>query len=142
MNDIADAFYKLKIYCETEHFKGWDPYDGLNSKIFQAIPLLKKSVLCRLMVIQGFKRCPFNMRRMAFVPKEYNAKGIGLFLSGYCNLYKVVENHPQLSEKMGTLEMIKARIEELAELLTQPRLPTIRTTLSQSAVMMMILPLP
>lgn len=43
MNDIADAFYKLKIYCETEHFKGWDPYDGLNSKIFQAIPLLKKS---------------------------------------------------------------------------------------------------
>ena len=48
MNDIADAFYKLKIYCETEHFKGWDPYDGLNSKIFQAIPLLKKSVLCRL----------------------------------------------------------------------------------------------
>ena len=117
MNDIADAFYKLKIYCETEHFKGWDPYDGLNSKIFQAIPLLKKSVLCRLMVIQGFKRCPFNMRRMAFVPKEYNAKGIGLFLSGYCNLYKVVENHPQLSEKMGTLEMIKARIEELAELL-------------------------
>ena len=117
MNDIADAFYKLKIYCETEHFKGWDPYDGLNSKIFQAIPLLKKSVLCRLMVIQGFKRCPFNMRRMAFVPKEYYAKGIGLVLSGYCNLYKVVENHPQLSEKMGTLEMIKARIEELAELL-------------------------
>ena len=114
MNDIADAFYKLKIYCETEHFKGWDPYDGLNSKIFQAIPLLKKSVLCRLMVIQGFKRCPFNMRRMAFVPKEYNAKGIGLFLSGYCNLYKVVENHPQLSDKMGTLEMIKARIDELA----------------------------
>ena len=106
MNDIADAFYKLKIYCETEHFKGWDPYDGLNSKIFQAIPLLKKSVLCRLMVIQGFKRCPFNMRRMAFVPKEYNAKGIGLFLSGYCNLYKVVENHPQLSEKMGTLETV------------------------------------
>lgn len=50
------------------------------------------------MVIQGFKRCPFNMRRMAFVPKEYNAKGIGLFLSGYCNLYKVVEiirNYPK-----------------------------------------------
>ncbi len=31
MNDIADAFYKLKIYCETEHFKGWAIlYDGLN----------------------------------------------------------------------------------------------------------------
>lgn len=97
MNDIADAFYKLKIYCETEHFKGWDPYDGLNSK-FSGNSAAEKSVLCRLMVIQGFKRCPFNMRRMAFVPKEYNAKGIGLFLSGYCNLYKVVEiirNYPK-----------------------------------------------
>lgn len=66
MNDIADAFYKLKIYCETEHFKGWDPYDGLNSKIFQAIPLLKKSVLCRLMVIQGFKRWPLQYETDGF----------------------------------------------------------------------------
>ena len=47
MNDIADAFYKLKKYCEREDFKGWDPYDGLNSKVFQALPLLKKSALCR-----------------------------------------------------------------------------------------------
>lgn len=66
MNDIADAFYKLKIYCETEHFKGWDPYDGLNSKIFQAIPLLKKSVLCRLMVIQGFQALPFQYETDGF----------------------------------------------------------------------------
>lgn len=60
MNDIADAFYKLKIYCETEHFKGWDPYDGLNSKIFQAIPLLKKSVLCR------FQALPFQYETDGF----------------------------------------------------------------------------
>ena len=50
MNDIADAFYKLKKYCEREDFKGWDPYDGLNSKVFQALPLLKKSAVCRLPV--------------------------------------------------------------------------------------------
>ena len=45
----------------------------------------------RLVVIQGFKRCPINLRRIALVPKEYNAKGIGLFLSGYCNLYKAID---------------------------------------------------
>ena len=70
MNDIADAFYKLKKYCEREDFKGWDPYDGLNSKVFQALPLLKKSAVCRLVVIQGFKRCPINLRKLALVPKE------------------------------------------------------------------------
>lgn len=115
--DIINSLCRLKAFCEQEHFKGWDPYDGLNSRVFQALPLLKKSALCRLVVIQGFKRCPFNLRRMALVPKEYNAKGIGLFLSGYCNLYKAVEKHPQLVEKMGATEIIKKRIEELAELL-------------------------
>ena len=95
MNRIVDSFKCLKHYCESEHFKGWDPYDGLNSKLFQALPFLKRSAICRLVVIQGFKRCPINLRRIALVPKEYNAKGIGLFLSGYCNLYKTVRKHPE-----------------------------------------------
>ena len=114
---IIKSFRTLKFYCETEKYKGWDPYDGLNSKIFQALPLFNKSALCRLVFIQGFKRCPFNLRPLAFVPKEYNAKGIGLFLQGYCNLYKAVKQNPILSNELGTLEYIKKQIKELAELL-------------------------
>ena len=57
------------------------------------------------------------MRKLVLVPKEYNAKGIGLFLSGYCNLYHVVHKHPEWSETLGTLEEIKNRINELSELL-------------------------
>ena len=117
IDNIINSFLALKNYCEREQFKGWDPYDGLNSKVFQALPLLKKSALCRLVVIQGFKRCPFNLRKLVLVPKEYNAKGIGLFLSGYCNLYHVVHKHPEWSETLGTLEEIKNRINELSELL-------------------------
>ena len=26
---INNSFQKLKLYCEKEGFKGWDPYDGL-----------------------------------------------------------------------------------------------------------------
>lgn len=117
MNYLIPHFVALKAYCEREDFKGWDPYDGLNSKVFQALPLLKKSAVCRLVVIQGFKRCPINLRKFALVPKEYNAKGIGLFLSGYCNLYHVVNKHPEWSEILGTPEEIKNRINELSELL-------------------------
>lgn len=115
--NILGSLLLLKSYCEREHFKGWDPYDGLNSHLFQAIPFLKKLALCRLVMIQGFKRCPFNLRKLALVPKEYNAKGMGLFLSGYCNLYHVVQKHPEWSGKLGTLEKIKNRINELSELL-------------------------
>ena len=108
---------QLKSYCESEKFKGWDPYDGLNSQIFQALPFFKNSPLCRLMVIQGFKRSPFNLRRLAMVPKDYNAKGIGLFLQGYCNLYRAMVANPELASHLGTIGQIEARINELAELL-------------------------
>ena len=37
MMGITTSFKQLKSYCEKEQFKGWDPYDGLNSKVFQAL---------------------------------------------------------------------------------------------------------
>ena len=114
---MINCFSKLIYYCEAENFKGWDPYDGLNSKVFQAIPFFKKSALCRLIVIQGFKRFPFNLRPLALVPKEYNAKGIGLFLQGYCNIYKSVEMNPSLEKQLGSKETIRQQIKDLAELL-------------------------
>lgn len=117
MSFFMTSLMKLKNYCESENFQGWDPYDGLNSRIFQALPFFKNSSLCRLMVIQAFKRCPLNLRRLAIVPKEYNAKGIGLFLQGYCNLYKAVLANPKLESHLGTGKKIKERINELAELL-------------------------
>ena len=117
MRDFYASFAALRSWCEAERFKGWDPYDGLNSKIFQTLPFFRKSALCRLIMIQGFKRCPVNLRRIALVPKEYNAKGIGLFLQGYCNLYKAVSARPELEEKLGTKEEILSRVHELARLL-------------------------
>lgn len=117
MRDIYASFAALRSWCEAERFKGWDPYDGLNSKIFQILPFFRKSALCRLIMIQGFKRCPVNLRRIALVPKEYNAKGIGLFLQGYCNLFKAVSARPELEEKLGSKEEILSRVHELTRLL-------------------------
>ena len=117
MRDIYASFDALRSWCEAEQFKGWDPYDGLNSRIFQALPFLRKSALCRLVMIQGFKRCPVNLRRIALVPKEYNAKGIGLFLQGYCNLYKAVSVRPELEKNLGSKDEILKHTHKLARLL-------------------------
>lgn len=114
---IFEGFCNLKSYCEREQFKGWDPYDGLNSKVFQALPFFKNSALCRLVVIQWFKRLPINLRPLARVPKEHNAKGIGLFLQGYCNLYRLLRNNPLLKSYFGSSDQILAKITDLAELL-------------------------
>lgn len=91
MNEnIFKSFTSLKNYCESENFKGWDPYDGLNSKVFQTLKLGKVRFF-RLAWIQLFKRNPINLRQMMLVPKEYNPKGLALFLTAYCNLYKTEE---------------------------------------------------
>jgi len=87
LDKIDHSFCLLKDYVESENFKGWDPYDGLNSRIFQRLPLSKLS-LVRLMWIQFFKRSPINFRSLLQVGKGFNSKGLGLFLSGYCNLYR------------------------------------------------------
>ena len=118
---LIDTIVKLKHYCEKEQFKGWDPYDGLNSKLFMSIPLLKKNSYYRLAVIQLFKRNPFNLRRIALVPKDYNAKGIGLLLQGYCNLYQAVLIDSKLTDTFGTKKELMAQIDNLASLLISLR---------------------
>jgi hypothetical protein len=111
---FLNSFRGLKTYCEAQNFAGWDPYDGLNSKVFQATPL-KHWDLARLAWIQGFKRSPINFRKLLLVPKEYNAKGIGLFLTGYCNIYKAQQTTGK--EEFGTQQEILEKINDLAELL-------------------------
>lgn len=85
---IKNAFQKLKHYCEDEDFKGYDPYDGLTSSVFNSIPVLSKNRIVKLAWIQFFKRSPVNLRRLTGIKKEYNPKAIGLFISGYCNLQR------------------------------------------------------
>ncbi len=116
-----ESFVSLKQYCEKEHYYGWDPYDGLNSRIFNALPYFKTKPFWRLCIIQGFKRCPINFRQFAIVPKGYNAKGIGLFVQGYCNLIKLVRNKPELAVSFGREEILVAKLQELAHLLISLR---------------------
>jgi len=96
-HQVRESFNKLKAYCEKEDFKGWDPYDGLNSWVIQNT-LLGKSRFFRLAWIQLFKRNPINLRRLFGVKKAYNPKGLGLFLIGYCNLYKIEKREEYLKQ--------------------------------------------
>ena len=126
-NNVQESFDRLRAYCEAENYKGWDPYDGLNSKLAHALLPLKHSAIMRLCIIQGFKRCPVNLRKLALVPKEYNAKGIGLFLQGYVNLLKLVRSSNGLNglKGFGTEEELEAKVREIANLLISLRSDTL-----------------
>ena len=76
--DLNTAHRDLWKWCRSQGFAGYDPYDGLNSSLFQATPL-RHSRAARLAWTQFLKRSPFNLRKIAGVPAERNAKGIALF---------------------------------------------------------------
>ena len=57
MNIFWSSFNRLKVFCEEQEFKGWDPYDGLNCWVIQKTPIGKSSFI-RLAWIQFFKETP------------------------------------------------------------------------------------
>ncbi len=77
-SELETAYQRLAVWCRQRDYAGHDPFDALNSSLFQATPL-KNSRTARLAWTQAFKRSPVNLRGLAKVPHERNAKGTALF---------------------------------------------------------------
>lgn len=75
---IEQAFDDLLAWCRRSDFAGHDPFDALNSRLFQSTPF-RHSRVARLFWTQAVKRSPLNLRSLALVPPQQNAKGIALF---------------------------------------------------------------
>lgn len=76
--DLNTAHQQLWKWCRAQGFAGYDPYDALNSRLFQATPF-KNSRIARLAWTQLHKRSPVNFRALVSIPKERNSKAIALF---------------------------------------------------------------
>ena len=110
---IKSTTLKLVNYIENESYKGWDPYDGLNSKVFRKLNFNCSSFF-RLAWIQLFKRNPINLRNLFLISKGYNSKGLGLMISGYSKLLLARKEKPELLEEIDELEN---KINNLCEIL-------------------------
>jgi rhamnogalacturonyl hydrolase YesR len=84
-NNVKPAMLKLLSYCRAEEWAGYDPYDALNSKLFSMFPFLN-SHWPRLILTQGLKRSPVNVRSLLGIPKKQNPKALGLFLSAFVRM--------------------------------------------------------
>ena len=83
--EIISSLNRLDAWIEAEGFRGWDPHDALNS------PLLRRltfgSRLLGIAWLQLLRRSPLNLRPMLAISKDYNPKGMGLFLASYARKY-------------------------------------------------------
>jgi hypothetical protein len=88
MNDsIEHAYAALFQWCSSRNFAGCDPFDALNSRVFQLTPFTR-SRTARLIWTQAFKRFPLNLRSLALVPPHKNSKGIALFALAALSNYR------------------------------------------------------
>jgi len=76
--NFQTVYDQLFSWCQQRDFAGHDPFDALNSRLFQATPLAQ-SRNARFIWTQVVKRSPSDLRPLARVPAERNAKGIALF---------------------------------------------------------------
>jgi hypothetical protein len=82
---IEQATRSLIEHCRSNDWAGFDPYDALNSRLFNVTPF-RYSRLCRLAFTQVLKRLPFNIRPPLLIRKEQNPKAIALFLTSFLKL--------------------------------------------------------
>ena len=85
---MRNATMGLFHYCQEQQWTGYDPYDGLNSQVFQSLRFLHYRVP-RLVWTQLMKRSPLNLRKILRVPKSQNPKGIALFLTSILKLARL-----------------------------------------------------
>jgi hypothetical protein len=84
------AYDELFSWCRTRDFAGHDPFDALNSRLFQTTPLAQ-SRNARLIWTQLVKRSPVDVRPVVRVPAERNAKGVALFALALLANYRRVK---------------------------------------------------
>ena len=108
---IEQAFDDLLAWCRSREFAGFDPFDALNSRVFQSTPF-RNSRTARLIWTHAFKRSPFNLRPLARVPPQKNAKGHALFALaalGNHRRLKTIETETEARELLD--ELWQMRIE-------------------------------
>ena len=94
MLQLNDAFTKLENYLKKENYRGYDPYDTLNS----FFPFKSFGKWIPVLAIQFQKRNPINIRRFLGIKKEINPKAFGLFLQAYSLLYASTNNKEYLDK--------------------------------------------
>lgn len=81
---VVAALAKLNTWIEAEGFRGWDPYDALNSPLLRWVG---RQRLLAMVMVQLLRRSPVNVRPTLKIQKDHNPKAMGLFLATYAQKF-------------------------------------------------------
>jgi hypothetical protein len=81
VTEVAEAVGRIRAWGEAREWRGYDPYDGLNSPAARALPRLGRRIFT-----QAVKLSPINLRPLLRIRPDWNPKAIALVASGYARL--------------------------------------------------------
>src|SRR5262245_47924401 len=77
-----DVYRRVVAKLEADDFCGADPFDGLNSRVFDKLPFSSLPI-ARLAWLQLFKKSPYDFRALAKVPPSTNPVTLALAARTY-----------------------------------------------------------
>lgn len=81
---LLESIALLSRWLEEHDYRGYDTFDGLNSRYARALTF--NSTLLRTMLLQGVRRFPINLRPLLGIPPERSTKGMGFLVRGFIRL--------------------------------------------------------
>jgi hypothetical protein len=83
---IKAALERLHSWLEEHDYRAYDTFDGLNARLLR--PLTFNNPLLRIVLQQGVRRFPFNVRPFVGISPERSTKGIGFMVRGFIRRYR------------------------------------------------------
>ena len=102
------AYAELYDACARTGFQGFDPFDGLNSRVFSKIPGVARFASLRLAYLQLLKRSRFDLRGPLRVPPGLNPKTLALFALAEFSRFRSGSDPANLERGLALLAELKS----------------------------------
>jgi polysaccharide biosynthesis protein VpsJ len=84
---LLESINRLSQWLEANHYEGYDTFDGLNARYVRWLTF--ENPLLRIVLQQGVRRFPINLRPVLGVRKSRSTKGMGFLSIGFIRLHKL-----------------------------------------------------
>jgi polysaccharide biosynthesis protein VpsJ len=83
---LFDSIFRLSGWLERSNYKAYDTFDGLDARVLR--PLTLETKVLRIVLQQGVRRFPLNLRPLLGISKSRSTKGMGFLARGFIRLHQ------------------------------------------------------
>lgn len=102
---IHESISRLSNWLEKNDYRGYDTFDGLNAKFVR--PLTFGNPYLRIVLQQGVRRFPINLRPLLGVAKSRSTKGMGFLVRGFLRLHETTGDPAWRQKAESGLQWLK-----------------------------------